>query len=178
MKRFFTIATVLVMVATSVVAAAKNNGILFEYVGQVTNSGASSTQFGNLTGVSGPDGAYFTFYTTATNSSVTVNGPLRIIDRVGTTTIYLNSAPGDFANSDSFRSGIPVQVSELRQQVVVNTSTGLFTVLNINSVDSATDVGEMFGDENSVFRTVLTGQLNSAGASPTGWFGGYAVSTK
>lgn len=114
-----------------------------------------------------------------TNSAVNANGPMRVIDRTGTTTIYLNSAPGDFANPDSFRSGIPIQVSNLQQQVIVNTTTGAFSVVNTNTVTSATDVGEMFGDTNDSFRTFLGGQLNSAGAPPpTGWFGGYAVAVK
>ena len=180
MKRFFVTMLVILMAATSVIAAPKSRGLLFGYVGQVTNSGANSAQYGNLTGISGaPNGAYFTFYTTASNSAVSVNGPMRIIDRTGTTTIYLNSAPGDFANPDSFRSGIPVQVSSLQQQVVVNTGSGAFSVVNTNTITSATDVGEMLGDEGDSFRTYLNGQLNTAGVPPpSGWFGGFAVSVK
>jgi hypothetical protein len=101
--------------------------ILMEYVGQVINgtpTPASSNQFGNLQAVSGVDPSLrFTFYTEAETVKAVANGPLRIVDRTGTTTIYLASASGDFSNPDSFRSGTPVQMSTLRQQVIVDTLT-------------------------------------------------------
>lgn len=158
--------------------------ILMEYVGQVINgtpTPASSNQFGNLQAVARVDPSLqFTFYTEATTVKAVASGPLRIVDRTGTTTIYLASAPGDFSNPDSFRSGTPVQVSTLRQQVIVDTSTGAFTVVNINTITATT---EFLSDGNEVqlgnagqsFRTVLNGHLNAPGMLPTGWFGGYAV---
>ena len=158
--------------------------ILMEYVGQVINGNptpASSNQFGNLQAVSGVDPSLdFTFYTQAETVKVVANGSLRIVDRTGTTTIYLTSTPGDFSNPDSFRSGTPVQVSTLRQQVIVDTSTGAFSVVNINTITSATeflsDDGEVqLGEAGQSFRTILNGHLNAPGMSPTGWFGGYAV---
>jgi len=161
--------------------------ILMEYVGQVINgtpTPASSNQFGNLQAVSGVDPSLpFTFYTQAETVKTVANGPLRIVDRTGTTTIYLASAPGDFSNPDSFRSGTPVQISTLRQQVIVDTSTGAFSVVNINTITSATEfsaVGEevKLGEAGQSFRTVLNGHLNTPGMSPTGWFGGYAIRNK
>jgi hypothetical protein len=161
--------------------------ILMEYVGQVINGSPtpnSSNQFGNLQAVSGVDPSLqFTFYTQAETVKVVANGPLRIVDRTGTTTIYLTSAPGDFSSPDSFRSGTPVQVSALRQQVIVDTSTGAFSVMNINTITSATEFlsGEedvQLGEAGQSFLTVLNGHLNAPGMSPTGWFGGYAVRTK
>jgi hypothetical protein len=158
--------------------------ILMEYVGQVINgtpTPASSNQFGNLQAVSGVDPSLqFTFYTQAETVKAVANGPLRIIDRTGTTTIYLTSAPGDFSNPDSFRSGSPVQASTLKQQVIVDTSTGAFTVVNVNTITSATEFlsdGEEvhLGKVGQSFRTVLNGHLNAPGMSPSGWFGGYAV---
>src|SRR5215469_17605994 len=117
--------------------------ILMEYAGQVINgspTAASSNQFGNLQAVSGADPSLrFTFYTEAETVKAVANGPLRIVDRTGATTIYLTSAAGDFSNPDSFRSGTPVQVSTLRQQVIVDTSTGAFNVVNINTITSATE---------------------------------------
>jgi hypothetical protein len=155
-----------------------------EYVGQVingTSTPASSNQFGSLHGVAGVDPSLqFTFYTEATTVKSVANGPLRIVDRTGTTTIYLASTPGDFTNPDSFRSGTPVQVSTLQQQVIVDTSTGAFTVVNINTITTATEFLSD-GDESHLgkagqsFRTVLNGHLNAPGMLPTGWFGGYAV---
>jgi len=165
-------------------SSAFHGQILMEYVGQVINgtpTPASSNQFGNLQGVAGMDPSLqFTFYTEATTVKAVANGPLRIVDRTGTTTIYLASTPGDFSNPDSFRSGTPVQVSTLRQQVIVDTSTGAFTVVNINTITTATeflsDGDEInLGKAGQSFRTVLNGHLNAPGMLPTGWFGGYAV---
>jgi hypothetical protein len=158
--------------------------ILMEYVGQVINgipAPASSNQFGNLQGVAGVDPSLqFTFYTEAMTVKAVTNGPLRIVDRTGTTTIYLASTPGDFSNPDSFRSGTPVQISTLQQQVIVDTSTGAFTVVNINTITTATEFlsdGDevQLGKAGQSFRTVLNGHLNAPGMLPTGWFGGYAV---
>ena len=184
MKRFtFSIVALVLLTGSALAQSGKNkSGVLFEYVGQVTNSGANSAQYGNLTNVEGKSGT-FTFYTTATNVSVTNNGSIRVIDRTGTTTIYLTNAAGDFSNPDSFRAGTPVQVSDLRQQVIVDTATGVFTVLNVNTISSVTafwsgDEYETLGDEGQVFRTSLTGHLNAGTPPPSGWFGGYAVSTK
>jgi len=70
--------------------------------------------------------AVFTFFNEATTAESITDGPLRIVDRNGTTTIYLNTAPANFANQDSFRSGIPILTSTLHQQAV-NTPDGTFT---------------------------------------------------
>ena len=62
--------------------------ILWELVGQVINGGAggpsASAQFGNLLGspCAAPEAA-LTFYTEATTTRTTSNGPLRIVDRTG-----------------------------------------------------------------------------------------------
>lgn len=161
--------------------------ILMEYVGQVINgvpAPASSNQFGNLQNVAGVDPSLqFTFYTEATTVKAIANGPLRIVDRIGTTTIYLTSTAGDFSNPDSFRSGTPVQVSTLRQQVIVDTSTGAFTVVNINTITAVEEFisdgkESQLGKVGQSFQTRLSGHLNTPGMSPTGWFGGYAVVNK
>jgi hypothetical protein len=158
-----------------------------EYVGQVINgtpTPASSNQFGNLQGVAGVDPSLqFTFYTQAVTNKAVANGPMRIVDRTGTTTIYLASTPGDFGNPDSFRSGTPVQVSTLRQQVIVDTSIGAFTVLNINTITTSAEFMSggnetQLGEVGQSFQTRLSGHLNAPGMSPTGWFGGYAVGNK
>ena len=113
--------------------------IAFEFVGQVTNFPptpaaplGSSNQYGYLTVVRGIDSVFsgsphdettavLTFFNDATTTESVSDGPLRIIDRNGTTTIYLNSAAASFTNPDSFRSGIPVQTSSLHQQAIVDT---------------------------------------------------------
>src|ERR1700737_5530309 len=100
-------------------SSAFHGRILMEYIGQVINgtpTPASSNQFGNLHGVAGVDPSLqFTFYTEATTVKAVANGPLRIVDRTGTTTIYLASTPGDFRNWDLSPSGTLVQFSNMRR---------------------------------------------------------------
>ena len=169
--------------------------LLFEIVGQVINfTPTTSTQFGYYTFIKGIDQlfagtpenettAWFTFYRETSNLRVTANGPLRVISREGTTTVYVNATPSsDFANPDSFRAGTPIQTSVLRQQVIVDTATGLFTVVNLDTVTSSstfTAGGAKYrlGAIGDMFRTTKTGHLNTPGASPSGWFAGYSVGT-
>ena len=158
--------------------------ILWELVGQVINGGAGgpsgSVQFGNLLGspCATPDAA-LTFYTEATTTRTTSNGPLRIIDRTGTTTVRLAPAAGDFASPETFRAGTVVQTSRLEQQVIFDTSTGAFTVLNVNTVSpggappSGWSCPELLRPGARI-RTELRGHVNTPGGTPTGWFGGYA----
>ncbi len=52
--------------------------------------------------------AFFTFLNEISTTRVTDNGPLRIVDRKGTATIYLNPVGGaNFEDLDSFRTGTP-----------------------------------------------------------------------
>jgi hypothetical protein len=168
--------------------------ILFEMVGQVINSTpTTSTQFGYLTFIRGIDQLFtgtpenettasFTFYRETSNLRVNTTGPLRTISREGTTTVFLNATPsGNFANPDSFRDGTAIQTSVLRQQVVVDTVTGMFTVVNEETVTSTSafalnGTNYRIGAVGDVFRTVKTGHLNTPGSPPTGWFAGYSVS--
>ena len=189
MKRLSAVFAISLVLVTLGVAQPSNkpkekDGILFQYVGQVTNSGTDSAQYGNLLEVAGQNTtSNFTFYTSCTTVNVVNNGSIRVINRVGTTTIYAASSAGDFSNPDSFRSGTPVQVSDLKQQVIVDTATGAFTVLNFNTITSVASTGSD-GDEDTLgevgqrFRTVLTGHLNPGMPPPSGWFGGYALSVK
>jgi len=125
--------------------------------------------------------AVLTFFNEASTTESFSNGPLRIIDRDGTTTIYLNSAPASFANPDSFRSGIPVQTSTLHQQAIVDVAAGTFTAVFGNTISSTSPFtidGATFrlGRKGQGFRATVTGHLN-APAPPSGYFGGYAVDT-
>ena len=169
--------------------------IQFELIGQVTNgSPTTSVQYGYLTFVNGISGvtsifnpgpqnettALFTFFNDTVNERVTNNGVIRIIDRVGTTTIYLNNAANaDFANPNSFRNGVPVQTSTLRHQVVIDTVTGAFTTTFVNTI---TAVGRFqigntnftLGKAGQTFRTTVFGHL-TAQAPPSAYIAGYAV---
>ena len=170
--------------------------IAFEFVGQATSFAptpsaplGSANQYGFLTVVPGIDNVFsgsphdettalLTFFNEATTTESFTDGPLRIFDRNGTTTIYLNTAPASFANPDSFRSGIPVQTSKLHQQAV-NTPGGTFTVVFSNTISSTsafTINGTTFrlGQRGQAFRATVTGQGNAT-PPPNAHFGGYAV---
>jgi len=174
-----------------------SDNLVFEFVGQVTNFAptpsaplGSSNQYGYLTVVRGIDNlfsgsphneatAVLTFFNEATTTESFSDGPLRIIDRDGTTTIYLNAAPASFANGDSFRSGIPVQTSKLHQQAIVDTAGSTFTAVFANTISSTSAFtlnGTTFrlGHKGQAFRATVTGQLNAT-PPPTGHFAGYAV---
>jgi hypothetical protein len=163
--------------------------VALEFIGNVSNSGANSNQFGYFSFVTQlpafngtPETAAtanFTFYTEAVTQRVTNNGTLRIVDRTGTTTVYLTSYPANFADPESFRSGTPIQTSTVQQQVILDTTTGDFSVVNINTI---TDVsafalsGQLYqiGKPGNRFRTVLRGKTNAA--APPGFFmAGYAI---
>ena len=170
--------------------------IILEVVGQVNNSGSNSVQFGYAARVVGIDNAFytnaaadqnestarFTFYTEVVNLRVTTNGPLTIIVREGTTTLYLNSSPASFGSPDSFRSGTPIQTSVIHQQVIVDTFEKTFTVLNSNTITSSQrfwlDGAEYeLGDAGQIFKTRLVGVLKVRDGStppPTGYFSGYS----
>lgn len=170
--------------------------IAFEFVGQATNFAptpsaplGSAHQYGFLTVVRGIDNVFsgsphnettavFTFLNEATTTESFTDGPLRIVDRNGTTTVYLNTAPASFANPDSFRSGIPVLTSTLHQQAV-NTPDGTFTTVFANTILSTSTFtinGATFrlGHTGQAFRANVTGQSNAT-PPPNAHFGGYAV---
>lgn len=160
-----------------------------DYVGNVNNSGANSSQFGYFSYVTQlpafngtpEDAAHanFTFFTEAVTERVTVNGTLKIVDRTGTTTVYLATAPASFSDVDSFRSGTPIQVSTMQQQVILDTTTGDFSVVNVNTMTAASafwlaNRQYQLGKAGDRFRTILRGKTNVA-APPGFYIAGYAV---
>ena len=169
--------------------------LVYELVGQVTNpTPTTSTQYGYFTYVRGvgtpfsalPAGeatARFTFFREATTVSVLNNGPLRVISRVGTTTVYFNDVPGaSFASPDSFRAGQPIQTSTVEQQVVLDTTSAVFTVVNVETITDVAPftldgVTTVLGAPGERLRTVKQGRNNTA-APPNGWFGGYTLGVK
>jgi hypothetical protein len=186
-------------------------GIAFEVVGQVTNfppagagQPATSQQYGYLTVINGLTAdqifntaiptlqnettARFTFFTDAVTERVISNGRLRIVNRIGTTTIYLNETPhGDFSNRDTFRDGTPVLTMAYRQQVILDTGegipgtpgTGTFTVMNLLAVSDVQtfEIGDesyRLGKRRDQFRQFYSG-APPATTPPNGVFAGYAV---
>ena len=190
----FLVLTCGLLAAQDDAALIREDHVAMEFVGQVINSGASSNQFGYLSNIEGLDPnsifssatqnettAKFTFFTEATSVRVVSSGPLRIVNRVGTTTIYFNTSPaGDFNNPGSFQLGTPIQVSKYRQQVVFNTITSSFTTVHTNRITSNTPFSlrghtRRLGAVGLSFRTSYFGYIDPAGGTPSGWFGGYAT---
>ena len=172
--------------------------IAFEVVGQVTNpSPTTSNQYGYLSLINGlsaeqifttPDPAaqnettaLFTFFTDAVTERVIADGRLRIINRTDTTTIYFDDPPdGNFASPDSFRDGTPVVVMDYRQQVILDTGDGTFTVANLLTIVSTESFeigGERFqlGKRGDHFRQFYSGAPPTGTPALNGVFAGYAV---
>jgi len=176
--------------------------VAFEIVGEVNNSApgvvpATSEIFGYLSKVDGIDQVFtdsdpthqnestalITFDTDATTIRVTPHGPFRIIDRDGTTTMYLNNGPSNFSDPSTFRQGTPIQVSSFHQQVIVDTVESTFTVVNSNTVTSRSrfaigGINYLLFKPGQNLRTTLQGVLSTRNAGsppPTGFFSGYAV---
>jgi hypothetical protein len=169
------------------------DGVSMELVGQVNNAGANSFQFGYLSYINGIDTAaifsgtpqdettaLFSFDNVTTTRRVINNGPLRIIDRDGTSTIYFNAVPdGDFANPASFADGTPVLAASLRHQVIIDTVTGSFTatfVLTVTSNESFSLGDESFrlGKVGQPLRLTFIGHLNTP-APPAAHIAGFVV---
>ena len=169
--------------------------VVYELIGEFNNSGPSSQQYGYLSIVTGLDNAFsstttknettalFTFVTNATTFQVVNHGPFRIVDRTGTTTIYLNNGPSDFTNPATFSQGMPIQVSNYRQQVIINTLTNTFVTVHTNTVTDVetftlNGVAYRLGQLGKSFRTNYSGQVNTPGAVPSGWFAGTSTGSK
>ncbi|MEP7149064.1 MAG: hypothetical protein ABI857_09300 [Acidobacteriota bacterium] len=171
----------------------------FEVVGQVGNlSPTTSKQYGYLSFINGliadqifttadptmqnESTALFTFFTDATTERVIANGRLRIVNRVGTTTIYFDDTPdGTFTNRDSFRDGVPVLTLNYRQQVILDTGDGgTFTVVNLLTVVSMEPFeigGERLrlGKVRDQFRQFYSGAPPTDTPALSGVFAGYTV---
>jgi hypothetical protein len=125
--------------------------------------------------------ALFTFFADAATLRVISNGPLRVITRVGTLTIYLDpSTNSSFANPETFRDGTPVLVAAFRQEVVNNTVTNSFTTFHQNTITSTKPFPSkrgkvQLGEVGERFKTYFSGSGNMPGP-PSGFFGGYAFS--
>ena len=173
--------------------------VAFEVVGQVTNvPPTTSNQYGYLSLINGLSAeqifttpnpaaqnettALFTFFTDAVTERVIANGRLRIINRTGTTRIYLDDPPdGNFANPDSFRDGTQIVVMDYRQQVILDTGDdSTFTVMNLLTIVSTESFeigGERFqlGKRGDHFRQFYSGAPPTGTPALNGVFAGYAV---
>src|SRR5882724_5449336 len=122
--------------------------IALELIGQVQNvpMTPTSNQYGYLSSVNGIDSVFtatphnettalFTFFTVATTTQVINNGNLRIVDRVGTTTIYLDEVPnGNFSDPSTFADGTPIQTMGRKQWGTLVLAENTFGKENANAV--------------------------------------------
>jgi hypothetical protein len=134
--------------------------VTMELIGQAqVLSPQAAIQFGYLSRIEGLETiftgtpqnestAIFTFYNDTATTRVINNGPLRIANREGTATFYLNpSAGADFSKPDSFRTGTPVMTASLTHQVVLDTVQNTFITqfsLTITSVAEFTVDGHEY----------------------------------
>jgi hypothetical protein len=170
-----------------------DDAISMELVGQVNNVDISSFQFGYLNFIKGIDRttifsgtpqnettALFSFDNVTTTKQVIDNGPMRINDRVGTSTIYLDAVPdGDFTNPASFANGTPILAARLRHQVIVDTVTGSFTAtfaLKVTSTESFMLGDRKFklGKVGQNLRLTFIGHLNAT-PPPAAHIAGFMV---
>lgn len=194
---FVSCAAVIALTMASTTSAGgerKKVDVSLELVGQTGGSpAAAAIQFGYVAHLHGlsifnagasedEKTARLSFFADTNTLRVTNNGPLRIISRDGTFTLYNDpSANGNFSNPDSFRDGMPILVASLRQQVIINMLTGAFTALNVNRI-TATTPFEAGGKEvrlgkvGQQFRTFLSGQVN-ASPPPGAHIAGYTIPT-
>jgi hypothetical protein len=202
LRRFALTQLLVALVLTAPAAAATPvhtiRDLSLEFVGQVQNSAPGVTPqthnhygyFSYVRGVNAFKGepedettALFTFYAAATTVRVISNGPLRVVTRLGTLTIYRAAASAaNFADPDTFRQGTPVLVATFRQQSIVDSLTSTFTTFHQNRIVSTTPfvagrARVQLGQVGETFTTVFHGHNNMPGP-PSGWFAGYAVSQR
>lgn len=115
---------------------------------------------------------------------VTPHGPLTVVDRKGTTTIYLNPATGaNFENPASFEGGTPVLTASLRHQVILDTANGntflMHFDLTVISAETFT-VGDQkhgLGRPGQRMTWTISGRPNTSTTQPGQFvFAGVAVS--
>ena len=157
--------------------------VVYEVIGEFNNSGLASHNVFSSTTTKNETTALFTFVTNATTFQVVNNGPFRIVDRTGTTTVYLNNGPSDFSNPATFSQGTPIQVSSYRQQVILNTVTNTFVTVHTNTITSLetftlNGIDYRLGQLGKSFRTNYSGQGNTPGGVPSGWFAGTSIGSK
>ena len=143
-------------------------------------NGISGTEAVFSPGPQNESTALSTFYNDTVAERVITNGPIRVINRVGTSAIYLDATPdGDFNNPDTFRDGLPVQTSQIRLQFVIDTVTGAFTVILVQTITSSDFfvLGNhhfLLSKVGQTYRTTYVGHVTASG-SPAAHLAGFAV---
>lgn len=178
--------------------SAAPNIITAEVIGQVLNpSPAVGAQYGYVSYLAGLEtsaltasgatlseqSALLTFYSHTNTDRVINNGPMRVIDRSGEITFYLNPPThiGNFNDAESFRQGtaVAVMAASLRHQVVVDTTSGTFTA-HFDCTIARSDPFDLggaryqLGKPGEHFEITVQGHLNTP-APPSGYMAGFVT---
>jgi hypothetical protein len=171
-------------------------GINLEYIGQgLVVSPAEVYQYGYFTHVAGVENvfsetpnnastAFCTFMNKLSTTRATPHGPLTVVDREGTATIYLNPAAGaSFDAPESFEAGSPVLTASLRHQVILDTLNGntIFMHFDLTVISAETftvgDKKHQLGRPGQKMTWTNYGRPNTSTTQPGQFvFAGVAVS--
>jgi hypothetical protein len=167
-------------------------GIAFSFVGQSIDAPpdlsievgylTSATQLGNL--FSGPDRseatALLTYYAELRTTGTFQSGPLTVIERSGTRTVYVNSDPhASFSDPASFKQGEAVLITEVDERFVLDSRKQSFTVFGSEDVTFVAPFEKdgrtyRLGAVGSEFQISEQGAINTTGP-PAGYMAGRAV---
>jgi len=171
-------------------------GVQLEFIGQgLVVSSAEVYQYGYFTHVAGVENvfagtpnnastAFFTFMNKLSTTRATPHGPLTVVDRKGTATIYLNPAAGaSFDVPASFEAGTAVLTASMRHQVILDTSNGntIFMTFDRTVISAETftvgDQKHQLGRPGQKMTWTNYGRPNTSATQPGQFvFAGVAVS--
>lgn len=172
------------------------SGVSLEFIGQgQVVTPAEVYQYGYFTHVAGVENvfggtpnnastAFFTFMNKLSTTRATPHGPLTIVDRKGTATIYLNPAGGaSFDNPASFEAGTPMLTASLRHQVILDTLNGntIFMHFDLTVISAETftvgDQRHRLGRPGQKMTWINYGRPNTSTTQPGQFvFAGAAIS--
>jgi hypothetical protein len=204
---FAALAICLLLCTAAIVTANNENGdvvtlrispnrTFMEIVGQnnvfPTTNPQRAVQAGYLSRLAGIDSIFsmspknettaeLTFVNDVLRTQVNAIGPVGIIQRDGTFTLYLSSGSASFADLNTFASGTAVLTGTSHQQVVFNGNPGTFSAYTDVTVTASNAFGlggntYRLGRVGDTFRAFYFGAVTGM-AVPSALFGGYAVGT-
>jgi hypothetical protein len=125
--------------------------------------------------------AELTFVNDVLRTQANAIGPVGIVQRDGTFTLYLSSGSASFADLSTFASGTPVLTGTSHQQVIFNGNPGTFSAYTDVTVTSSKEFSlggttYQLGRVGDSFRVLYFGNVTGM-AVPSALFGGFAVGT-
>ncbi len=189
-------ATIALAAPAPMAALSPASGVSLEFIGQgQVVTPAEVYQYGYFTHVAGVENvfsgtpnnaatAFFTFMNKLSTTRATPHGPLTIVDRKGTTTIYLNPAGGaSFEAPASFEAGTAVLTASLRHQVILDTANGntIFMQFDLTVISAETftvgDQKHRLGRPGQKMTWINYGRPNTSPTQPGQFvFAGFALS--